>query len=105
MSAQRAYELGMLSACRLACAFVSCLERELPLRGFPHVLGRWERWRVRLADGAGRRQSTGRQVADLVAGGARVRVEELGVPELADGQQPCAGQVAGHRDRVMVGGD
>jgi hypothetical protein len=43
-----------------------------------------ERWSVLLANGSGRRERTGQQVADLVVRGARVRVEILGVPEPAD---------------------
>src|SRR6185437_10923488 len=69
----------------------------------------WARWSgcregrgVRLADGARRGQRPCQQVADLVAGGAGVRVQGLAVPELVDGQQAGVAQVAGGGNRVAV---
>src|ERR1700733_2276086 len=60
---------------------------------------------VLLADGSWRGEGAGQQVAGLVVGGAGARVADLGVPVPVDGQQPGAGQVPGHRYRVLAGQD
>src|ERR1700733_8801958 len=60
---------------------------------------------VLLADGSRRGEGAGQQVADLVVRGAGARVADLGVPVPVDGQQPGAGQVPRHRDRVLEGQD
>src|ERR1700722_14511825 len=60
---------------------------------------------VLLADGSWRGEGAGQQVAGLVVGGAGARVAQLGGPVPGDGKQPGAGQVPGHRDRVLAGQD